>query len=602
MTFLQQGRFNSLFSLTLIFLLGAALRIANLGGQPLWIDEAFSYIAVKSPDLLAALSHDVHPPLYFLMLKGWSGLAGVSEFSLRYPSLLLGVLSIALIYKLAQEIFILRGEGQNRVIPILAALMLAISEMGFYVGQETRSYSLHIVLALVSMWAFLRWSRTSQPNWAVIWVISTAALVYTHYLGAWVGVVQGLYVLFFLRGRKRLEAFGLLSLSAALFSLWLFTVVLPYQTQKADSDATMDASTLETLVSYARQYLTEQWSLMLGLFVLGLVLVRENNTVRLRPFKASALLLLWIIVPVLLTFIGNFRFSILTTYRVSQIMIPLAIVWAVGIAQFRPPVRLFLVAVVVLYSVVNVDFGRIYFPWDNYARQSSEFAVKGDLALMDFKGVDFSMEYYLDHQLPADTRVISLRNYTVWTPERLYDDLIPALQTHETVWLSRWNDQPLAFDLLTSNGFTETMHRQLSYQGITVDTYRFDRLGDITPIATYENGMVLLNARLSGTHLDLWWKAAEPMERDFTVSAFVLDSTGALVAQHDSQPMLNERPTSSWRTNEIIYDPKPIPGLATFTYHKTYGDQMGVKVYRLRPDGIRDIPLENGEPYAIIDP
>jgi hypothetical protein len=593
---LATWRFNQTFFLTLTLLLGTALRIANLGGQPLWIDEAFSYIAVKSPDLLAALSRDVHPPLYFLMLKGWSAIAGVSEFSFRYPSLLFGVLSIALIYKLAQEVVILRGEGQNRVIPILAALMLAISEMGFYVGQETRSYSLHIVLALTSMWSFLRWSRTSQSNWAVIWVISTAALVYTHYLGAWVGVVQGFYTLVFLRGRKRLEGLGLLTLSAALFAVWLLTVVLPYQTVKADSDATMDRSNLETLISYARQYLTEQWSLMLGLFVLGLIYLRDNNTFRLRPFKASALLLLWIIVPVLLTFIGNFRFSILTTYRVSQIMIPLAIIWAVGIAQFRPPVRAFLVAVMVLYSVVNVDFGRIYFPWDDYARQSSEFAVEGDLALMDFKGVDFSMEYYLHRQMLPETSVVSLRTYTVWTPERLYDDLLPALQRHETVWLSRWNDQPLAFELLASNGFTETMHRQLSYQGITVDTYRYDKLSE-TEIAVYENGMVLQDAKINRDHIDLWWTVAQPLERDFTVSAFLLDSSGQLVAQHDSQPMLNERPTSTWQTNEVIYDPKPLEGidrLPTGTY------TVGVKVYRLRADGVRDIPLEDGQPYAII--
>lgn len=585
---------NYLFWLVLILLLGTAIRIVNLGTDPLWIDEGFSYIALKSPDLIAALSRDVHPPLYFVLLKGWSALTGVSEFSLRYFSLLFGVISIALIVPLAREFAILRGGLHNRLIPILAALMLAIAEMGFYVSQEVRSYSLHITLAIVSMWAFLRWQRTSSRRWAAVWVMAAALLVYTHYLGAWVGVVQFLYALLFLRGRKRLQSVGLLATAAAVFGVWLIAVVVPYQTVKAASDATMDASTLQTLILYAQQYLTEQWSLMLGLFLLGLVYVHEQR-IRLRPFQASALLLLWIVVPVLLTFIGNLRFSILTTYRVSQIMIPLALVWALGLTAFRLPVRAFLIAVITLYGVVNVDFGRIVFPWDDYARITSQFAVPGDLVVMDFNGVDFSMEYYLDQQLPTGVEVVSLRNYTVWEPERLYNDLIPTLQqpSTRTVWLPRWNDSATALDLLDQNGFIQTMRREFSYQGITVETYRYDKLPPESA-AVYENGMILRHAKLNATHVDLWWSIDAPTERDFTVSAFILDSNGQLVAQQDSPP---QPATSAWQPGEVIYDPKPLPALdnlAAGTY------QVGVKVYRWRPEGIRDIPLEDDTAYAVI--
>nr|HRL14310.1 glycosyltransferase family 39 protein [Aggregatilineales bacterium] len=97
-----------------ILLLAAVLRIVNLDALPLWIDEGFSYLAVKSPDLLTALVRDVHPPLYFVLLKAWAGVTGVSEFALRYPSALLGVLSAALIVPLAREIVWLRGRASDR--------------------------------------------------------------------------------------------------------------------------------------------------------------------------------------------------------------------------------------------------------------------------------------------------------------------------------------------------------------------------------------------------------------------------------------------------------------------------------------------------------
>lgn len=606
-TAVQNG---TLAVLTCILLLGAALRIIHLGAQPLWADEGFSAFAISQPDLLQALARDVHPPLYFVGLKLWAGLAGMSELALRWFTLLPSMVSIALIVPLAKELGRIRPQEDAAnpfmtYVPVLAALLMALSEMEFYIVQEVRSYSLHIMLALLSTWAFLRWIRLAKGRrlMAAVWLVSMTALLYTHYLGAWMGVVHGLYALLFLRGRQRLTAVGLLVIPAALFVGWLIFVVLPYQTFKADADQTIDQSNLETLAWYARSYLTQQWPLMLGILMLGLVNIKDG-VLRFRPINGSALLLMWIIVPVLLTFMGNLRFSIMTYYRISLIAPAFVLLWAFGLSAFPRLTRLFLIAVITVYGVMSVDFYRPKFPEPQFAALASDFAVPGDMVLMDMKGVDFSPQYYLTRQLSPDVRLASLRQYTHWDPPGLYNELIPQINAADTVWLSRWNDEPLAFDLLRDGGHIQTAHRLMMYGDDRLEAYRFDKpvVYDGEPVTQFGK-MALRHAEIHPDRLrvDLWWSVDKAVSTDFTTSAILLDESGRLVAQYDSQPFLNERPTSTWAADEVVYEPKSmrlvdgIESLAPGTY------QVGIQVYRLTRDGqINQTMTEDDQPYVVV--
>lgn len=590
-----------LISLTLILLLGATLRIVNLGDQPLWTDEGFSGFAILQPDLMETLRRDVHPPLYFAALKVWANLTGLSELALRWFTILPSLLSIALIVPLSREVARLRAHPIPIYLPVLAALLMALAEMEFYIAQEVRSYSLHVCLALLSTWGFLRWQRTDHTKPLIVWLISMTALIYTHYLGAWMGVIHGLYALIF--GRRKIASIAFLLIPAALFSVWLFAVVLPYQTAKADSDATIDPSTLETLINYAHGYLTHQWPLMLGLFVLGLVNVFQDERPRLRPFRASGLLLLWVIVPVALTFIGNLRFSIMTAYRISLITPALVLVWAFGLSHFPRQPRLFLIAVLTVYGVFNVDFYRPKFPEREFAALASTYAIDGDVVLVDMKGADFSPLYYLARQLPPQAERYSLRQYAIWDSVGLYQFLIPRLQSADTVWVLRWNDEPLMFDLLRPQ-HTETAHRVWWYDGHRLEAYRFDKPSVYAgePLATF-GPLTLHTARVypDTLRVDLWWSAQRTPELDFTTSAILLNESGQLVAQLDSTPFLGERQTSTWQPDSIIYEPKPmklidgLPALPAGRY------QVAIQVYRLTPAlEIRQIRTADDQPYVVV--
>ena len=75
--------------LVAILLLGAGLRLVRLGTGSLWYDETVSvHLAAKSPAaLIAHTAGDIHPPGYYLLLHGWTRLAGSSDFAVAFLSL-----------------------------------------------------------------------------------------------------------------------------------------------------------------------------------------------------------------------------------------------------------------------------------------------------------------------------------------------------------------------------------------------------------------------------------------------------------------------------------------------------------------------------------
>src|SRR5512141_88962 len=110
--------------LTLVFiLLGAfALRLFRLGANSLWYDETVSLFLARQ-DLVSLTRHtagDIHPPLYYYLLHFWGALAGWSEFSAAFLSLLFGMVLLALTFRVAREWF---GEE----VALIAAVLVAIS-------------------------------------------------------------------------------------------------------------------------------------------------------------------------------------------------------------------------------------------------------------------------------------------------------------------------------------------------------------------------------------------------------------------------------------------------------------------------------------------
>jgi len=173
----------------LVLLIAFGVRFHYLGTQSLWNDEGNSLrLAQRSlDDLIDAAARDIHPPGYYLLLKGWIALAGTSEFSLRALSAFEGVLTVVAALALGRWLFT-RGAG------ILAGLLVALSPFAVYYSQEARMYAQLGLLSALSMGLFVAWvQRLSHPLpsspradrtrvlLAVALGLCNAAGLYTHY-------------------------------------------------------------------------------------------------------------------------------------------------------------------------------------------------------------------------------------------------------------------------------------------------------------------------------------------------------------------------------------------------------------------------------------
>jgi len=117
-----------------ILLLGLILRLVAIN-QSLWLDEAIGAIAARdftfSGILTDFIKADNHSPLYYLTLKAWTNIFGYSEVSIRFPSVIFGILTIYFAYRIA-KLIIPSGKAS---FPIITSLLLSMSSFHIYYGS-----------------------------------------------------------------------------------------------------------------------------------------------------------------------------------------------------------------------------------------------------------------------------------------------------------------------------------------------------------------------------------------------------------------------------------------------------------------------------------
>lgn len=176
-----------------ILALAAFVRFYCLTCSSLWHDEGNSWaVAQRSFDQIARdAAADIHPPGYYWLLKLWAGPAGYSAWGLRSLSALAGLLSVAVVYRIAQEM----AAGTERFrceFALLAAFLAALSPFQVYYSQEARMYALLTLEGSVLMWSLLAMKRRvatqglgpSLAKYAALYLLAAAAGLWTHYIFA----------------------------------------------------------------------------------------------------------------------------------------------------------------------------------------------------------------------------------------------------------------------------------------------------------------------------------------------------------------------------------------------------------------------------------
>ena len=163
---------------------GVALRLGST--SPLWLDEALSANIASLPvgELLEALRRDGHPPLYYLLLHGWTAVVGEGDVAVRGLSAVFGLATLPLVWAAARRL-----GGRSGALATI--VLYATSPFAIRYSTETRMYSL-VALLVVAGWLAVRRAqeRPTLPRLALVSVLA-GALLLTHYWSAYLLAAVG---------------------------------------------------------------------------------------------------------------------------------------------------------------------------------------------------------------------------------------------------------------------------------------------------------------------------------------------------------------------------------------------------------------------------
>lgn len=167
-----------------LMLIALALRVLWLGNAALWYDESGSAWMASLPfdAMLTATGGDVHPPLYLALLWVWARIFGMSEFSVRLPSVIVSVLSLPLAWHIGEQLRL------KREAVIVGVGLMVLAPVQLHYAQEARMYMLMQFEFLLGLFGAL-----SRRWW--LFGIGIASLIYTQNLGAFFVVILNLVAL-----------------------------------------------------------------------------------------------------------------------------------------------------------------------------------------------------------------------------------------------------------------------------------------------------------------------------------------------------------------------------------------------------------------------
>ncbi|MBF2084363.1 glycosyltransferase family 39 protein [Thermoleptolyngbya sp. C42_A2020_037] len=265
--------------LVFLILAGILFRGYGLGDRVYWVDEVATSVRIAgytraevtaqlsdgvprtpadlqqflhpAPDLpltqvlRALVQSPEHAPLYFLLAHGWTKLWGSSIVAVRSLSVLFSLISLALIGRLASQLFNSAPAGA------IATTLLALSPFFVSYAQEARPYSLWSVTLLwssLALWNAMGYATENvkqnvfgneMPHSLWRWLpygFSMAVGLYTSLLTALVLLGHGLYVLWVGNRAQRHGFLQAAALAVGLFLPWILIVLSQWDTLQANTE------------------------------------------------------------------------------------------------------------------------------------------------------------------------------------------------------------------------------------------------------------------------------------------------------------------------------------------------------------------------------
>jgi uncharacterized membrane protein len=205
---MELSKKQAVYILIVILFLGSLLRLYNLTGESFWLDEGTTALTIKKYDALEIFenvkeygqilpdyysfgkyAYDEDLPSYYMILKSWTRIFGISDFSLRLFSAVFGILSIVAVFLLIRYIF-------DDKVGLLTAFLASINLSLIWHSQEARQYIFLLFLSLLSLIFLLRALREGGKRHLIGLLIVNIIIIFSHFPWLIFILFEGLYALY----------------------------------------------------------------------------------------------------------------------------------------------------------------------------------------------------------------------------------------------------------------------------------------------------------------------------------------------------------------------------------------------------------------------
>ncbi len=432
---------NEKLILIVIILIAFLLRIYKLDYKSIWLDEGLStWIASHSNfiQLLNETSFSRQNPLFSIVLHFWISIFGKSEFFIRLPNV---VFSLGLVY-MAFRIGVLLYSNQ---VGILSSLLLTISVFHINHTQEARPYTLSSLLALISVYFYIKLIEEGNFKYKAGYLISSILLVYNHMIGFFIIIAQNIYLLILKLTRDKIPGINLKSwiklqlLILVIFLPWiikLYRYVNPSLLKiRPLAGGIPDPSLMTVMDTFIYCF---SGSLILATIFIALIAWNLSSR-----NKRSLFLLLFFLTPLLAMYLISklYRPIYLDRYNLINSSF-FYILIAAGLTGMNKYFRTLIISSIIILSLLNIRTYHINsFPftyretnWREAVKVIDNNATNSDLLIFD---AWYNKRYLFDYYSRRNDLTIK---YFQYEPPRLMHlisipELEPYFKKHKRVWL-----------------------------------------------------------------------------------------------------------------------------------------------------------------------
>lgn len=606
---------STFLELVLLPFAALVLRVINLDSRALWWDEGRNIFFARLDWVTAAQtairSGDTNPPIFRMLLREWMRLVGPSPFAIRLLSVLIGVVTVAILYRLGAYVF---GRRAGRIAGVLAAASPPL----IYYSQEAKGYALVIFAVSLSVWIwihihrpFLSPTRLSDPSRSysslVAWPLFTFATmlaVGSHFFASLFVLVENLWTMAltwrifprvplgkivvhwtaWLGSQFIAVAFLLLYVSTSAATLLgvvdtpLFGVSLLPQLTSGDL-ARWGAATEVNYDEPFRRLLEFLWGLMeeiiggpdatQGLAALALLALAPATFLGAKHLGRNYHGIswsLWIVLPVILSGFFVLKFSYFYPRFLLFVLPAILLLSAAGASWLfrRKLIAAFLLAlplVVAWVATLRLHYanpGDSAEDWRALITTFAQYQKTGDLAIHSYDWIAGYLHSYLGPGMEP--------NYFHYVKGE-EDAFEAAAHNQGRIWFLDYKASP--FDVgnqagaimrarsavAYTRGFGNAHLTLFSLPSLVINPFDIVDANNVQ----FEGGVGLqwipVDTELSPGDVlavELVWQALEAPLPQYQVFLHLIDADGSLIIGRDSGPVNDLRPTHSWASGERV--------------------------------------------------